>query len=133
MRQTRPMTYLLAALMVALPLAAAAQAPTVLPADQPLRLAWDAGDSQPPDEAYKVRLLAQSSPSGVTITEIVTPTASTTFDVPYAALPDQPFWVSVRALRTTAPYAGESGDSNVIGSFVKPSLRAPAGLRRVEP
>lgn len=109
-----------------------AEAQTILPADQPLVLAWDAGTSAPPDEAYKVRLLAESSPSSVSITEIVTPTSATSFSVPYASLPDKQFWVSVRALRTTNT-PGESPDSNVIGSFVKPSLKAPVGLRRVEP
>jgi hypothetical protein len=107
-----------------------ALAQTVLPSGQPLKLAWDAGTSQPPEESYKVRLLAQSSPTGVTITEIVTPTPSTAYDVPYASLPSVPFWVSVRALRT-AVEPGESADSNVIGPFVTPRLSTPTGLRRV--
>lgn len=111
---------------------ASAQTPTILPADQPLVLEWDAAGSQPPEERYKVRLLSQASPSSVAITEIVTTNANTTFSVPYSALPDAPFWVSVRAVRTTNT-PGESTDSNVIGSFVKPSLKAPAGLRRVAP
>lgn len=126
-------TAALAALLLTLGVSTSARAQTsYLTPNQPLTLAWDFSGSTPPEDKYKVRLLAQSSPAGVTITEIVTPTAGLTFDVPWTSLPDQQFWVSVRALRTvTMP--GESTDSNVIGPFTKPTLKAPAGLRRVTP
>lgn len=106
-----------------------AQAQTYIGPDQALRLEWDAGNSNPPDEAYKVRLLSEASPTSTQISEIMTPTAQTQFDVPYTALPEgKPFFVTVRAVRlNNSP--GESGDSNVIGPFVKgTAVLVPTGL-----
>lgn len=108
---------------------ASAQTPTYVKPAQSLSLAWDADTtSQPPVESHKVRMLTESSPTSVTIKEILTNSPANTFAVPYTVLPDQTFYVSVRALRTVNE-PGESGDSNVIGPFVKStSVRTPTGL-----
>lgn len=99
---------------------ATAAAQTYIGPESSLRLTWEPGDpaSQPPDEAYKVRLLSQPTPNSVRIVEFTTPNATTNYQVPYTALPAVPFYAAVRALRVVN-LPGESNDSNVIGPFVK--------------
>lgn len=120
----------IAILMLMMGIAASAQTPTVLPAGQPVTVAWDPPASTGPQDAptgYRFETFTETA-TGVAITTTNVPLTPTTATLPATALPQTgPFLLAVRAFNTY----GVSGRSNAL-PFVRPEApKIPANLRIV--
>jgi hypothetical protein len=116
---------LVALFAFALSTAAQAQTTTYIGSQQALRVTIAPGTpaSQPANELYRIELLSQNAPNSVTVKTLTTTGTPGTWDIPHAQLPDgAPFWVTVRAERTTNV---PDPRSNILGPFAKATMATP--------